>query len=379
VQLTASVVRRCLRTCAAVAGPFLLLTAGTASASAAGADGFVQTNLVSDQPGVAATTDPNLVNAWGLVASKTSPWWVSDNGTGLSTLYNGAGAIVPLVVSVPAPAGAPAGFVPGPSGIVFNGTADFTVSNGTTSGPAIFIWSTEDGTISGWNPGVDRTHAVRVVDNFGGGAGAVYKGLALGTIAGKQFLFATNFRSGNVDVFDTAFKPVNLGRRAFQDEFIPDDFAPFGIANIGGNLFVTFAKQNATRDADVAGQGNGFVDEFDTSGRLLRRIAIRGVLDSPWGLTVAPAGFGRFGGDLLVGNFGNGRIHAFDLGPAGEDDLAHFEGTFENAQGHALVIDGLWSVEFGNGAGAGPTGTLFFTAGPDAQNHGLLGSLVPQS
>jgi uncharacterized protein (TIGR03118 family) len=363
-----------------LAGPLLLLTAGTGSASAATADGFVQTNLVSDQPGVAATTDPNLVNAWGLVASATSPWWVSDNGTGLSTLYSGAGAVVPLVVGVPAPAGAAAGFVPGPSGIVFNGTAtDFTVSNGTTSGPAIFIFSTEDGTISGWSPGVDRTHAIRVVDNFGGGRGAVYKGLALGTIAGKQFLFATNFRSGNVDVFDTAFAPVDLGRRAFQDEFIPDDFAPFGIANIGGDLFVTFARQNATKDADVAGRGNGFVDEFTTGGELVRRIAIRGVLDSPWGLTVAPAGFGRFGGDLLVGNFGNGRIHAFDLGPAGEDELAHFAGTFENAQGRALTIDGLWSVEFGNGAGAGPKGTLFFTAGPAGQTHGLLGTLVPQT
>jgi uncharacterized protein (TIGR03118 family) len=379
VHLTASVVRRCLRTCAAIAGPFLLLTAGTASASAATADGFVQTNLVSDQPGVAATTDPNLVNAWGLVASATSPWWVSDNGTGLSTLYTGAGAIVPLVVGVPAPAAAPAGLIPGPSGIVFNGTTDFTVSNGTKSGAAVFIFSTEDGTISGWSPGVDRTHAIRAVDDFGGGAGAVYKGLALGTIAGNQFLFATNFRSGHVDVFDTAFKPVDLGRRAFQDEHIPDDFAPFGIRNIGGNLFVTFAKQNATRDADVAGQGNGFVDEFNTSGRLLRRIAIRGVLDSPWGLAVAPAGFGRVGGDLLVGNFGNGRIHAFDLGPAGEDDLAHFEGTFENAQGRALVIDGLWALQFGNGAAAGPANTLFFTAGPAAQTHGLLGSLVPQS
>jgi uncharacterized protein (TIGR03118 family) len=379
VHLTATLVRRCLRTCALAAGPLLLLVAGPVSASAAAADGFVQTNLVSDQPGVAATTDPNLVNAWGLVASATSPWWVSDNGTGLSTLYSGAGAIVPLVVGIPAPAAAPAGLVPGPSGIVFNGGANFVVGNGTASGPAVFIFSTEDGTISGWSPGVDRTHAIRVVDNFGGGSGAVYKGLALGTANGSQFLFATNFRSGRIDVFDTSFKSVDLGRRAFRDEFIPDDFAPFGIQNIGGNLFVTYAKQNATKDADVAGRGNGFVDEFDTSGRLLRRVAIRGALDSPWGLAVAPAGFGKFGGDLLVGNFGNGRIHAFNLGPAGEDDLARFAGTFENAQGRALVIDGLWALQFGNGAAAGPASTLFFTAGPAAQTHGLLGDLVPQS
>jgi uncharacterized protein (TIGR03118 family) len=379
LHLTASVVRRCLRTCAAVAGPFLLLSAGTASANAAAPDGFVQTNLVSDQAGVAATTDPNLVNAWGLVASPTSPWWVSDNGTGLSTLYTGAGAVVPLVVNVPPPANAPAGLIPGASGIVFNGTTDFAVSNGTASGPGAFIFSTEDGAISGWNPTVDRTHAIRVVDNFGGGKGAVYKGLALGTAAGKQFLFATNFRSGGVDVFDTAFKPVDLGRRAFRDQFIPDEFAPFGIANIGGNLFVTFARQNATKDADVAGRGNGFIDEFDTSGKLLRRIAARGALNSPWGLAVAPAGFGRVGGDLLVGNFGDGRIHAFNLGAAGEDDRARFAGTFENAQGRALVIDGLWALQFGNGAGAGPTSTLFFTAGPAQQTHGLLGTLVPQA
>lgn len=380
MNLTATVVRRCLQTCAVVAGPLLLLVAGPASATAETPDGFVQTNLVSDQPGVAATTDPNLVNAWGLVSSPTSPWWLNDNGTGLSTLYSGAGAIVPLVVSIPAPAGAPASLIPGPSGIVFNGVStNFIVSNGTTSGSAAFIFSTEDGTISGWSPGVDRTHAIKVVDNNDNNTGAVYKGLAMGTANGATFLFATNFRSGHVDVFDTAFKPVDMGRDAFRDRFIPDDFAPFGIANIGGNLFVTFAKQNATKDADVAGRGNGFVDEFSTSGKLMRRIATRGVLDSPWGLVVAPAGFGKVGGDLLVGNFGNGRVHAFNLGPMGDPFPAHFAGTLENAQEKPLVIDGLWALQFGNGAGAGPTTTLFFTAGPAAQTHGLFGTLLPQS
>jgi uncharacterized protein (TIGR03118 family) len=365
-----------LRAGAAIAAMLLLLAAGAGSAGAASATGFVQTNLVADRAGVAKTTDPNLVNPWGLAASAASPWWTSDNGTGLSTLYSGAGTIVPLVVAVPPPAAAPATLVPGPSGIVFNGGTGFVVSNGTTSGPAAFIFSTEDGTISGWSPAVDRTHAIRTVDNFGGGQGAVYKGLALASnSAGRQELFATNFRSGGVDVFDTNFKPVQLGSRAFRDEDIPDGFAPFGISLLQGNLFVTYAKQNATKDADVAGPGNGFIDVFNTDGRLLRRVASRGTLNSPWGLAIAPASFGSLAGDLLVGNFGNGRIHAFKLGA--DDDPAQFAGTMRDASGRAIVIDGLWALVFGNGGAAGPTTTLFFTAGPAQQTHGLLGSLTP--
>jgi uncharacterized protein (TIGR03118 family) len=378
LRLTDHISTARLRMLAALAATPVLLAAATTDAGAASGHNFAQTNLVSDQSGVAATTDPNLVNPWGLVASATSPWWVADNGTGLSTLYNGTGGIVPLVVSVPAPATPPAGLIPGASGIVFNGGANFVVSNGTTSGPAAFIFSTEDGTISGWSPAVDRTHAIRTVDNFGGGKGAVYKGLALAAnSAGQQQLFATNFRSGRVDVFDTSFKPVE-NRFAFFDPFIPDGFAPFGIDLIQNKLFVSYAKQNATKDADVAGNGNGFIDVFNTDGRLLQKFASRGALNSPWGMVVAPAGFGAFGGDLLVGNFGNGHVHAFKM----DDDFfngGHFAGTLDNAQGKTLAIDGLWSLQFGNGAGAGPATTLFFTAGPNAQTHGLLGTLLPSS
>jgi uncharacterized protein (TIGR03118 family) len=261
---------------------------------------------------------------------------------------------------------------------VFNGGTNFTVSNGTASGVAAFIFDTEDGTISGWSPGVDRTHAIKVVDNFNGGKGAVYKGLALATNSqGQQQLFATNFRSGRIDVFDSTFKQVQEPRSAFFDPFLPRGFAPFNIALIQNNLFVTYAKQNATKDADVAGPGNGFVDVFNTDGRFLRRFASRGLLDSPWGLTVAPAGFGGLGGDLLVGNFGNGRIHAFKMGSG--DGAGRFDGTLDNAQGRPLVIDGLWALEFGNGGTAGPTSTLFFTAGPNGETHGLFGSLLPSS
>jgi len=282
------------------------------------------------------------------------------------------------VVAVPAPAAPPAGLVPGASGIVFNGGTSFVVSSGTTSGPAAFIFSTEDGTISGWSPAVDRTHAIRTVDNFGGGSGAVYKGLALASSSqSQQELFATNFRSGRVDVFDTSFQPVQTSRFAFVDPFIPRGFAPFGIATIQGDLLVTYAKQNATRDADVAGPGNGFVDVFNTDGRLLHRVATRGALNSPWGLVVAPPTFGAFAGDLLVGNFGNGRIHAFKMDADG--DSSRFAGTLENAGDRPLVIDGLWALQFGNGGTAGPASTLFFTAGPNGQTHGLFGSLVPSA
>jgi uncharacterized protein (TIGR03118 family) len=365
---------RRLRAAAVIVTMPALLMAGSTGASAAAAGGFVPTNLVSDQPGVAPVTDPNLVNPWGLVPSTTGPWWISDNGTGLSTLYTGAGAIAPLVVAVPAPAAAPAGTVSTPTGIVFNGSTDFVVSNGTTSGAAPFIFSSEDGTISGWSPTVDRAHAVLTVDNSA--AGAVYKGLALATNSqSRQELFATNIRTGRIDVFDTGFKPVSLPRFAFFDPFLPRGFAPFGIANIQGKLFVTYVKQNAAKDGDVPGIGNGFVDVFSADGRLLHRVASRGALDSPWGIALAPASFGSAAGDLLVGNFGNGRIHAFKMDSDG--DASRFAGTLSDPSGHAIVIDGLWALQFGNDGGAGPSTTLFFTAGPGGETHGLFGSIVP--
>jgi uncharacterized protein (TIGR03118 family) len=367
MHLAHAVVARRLRAAIAIA-PLLVLALTGTTANAEEATGFHQTNLVSDVPGLAATTDPHLVNPWGLVAGPASPWWISDNGTGLSTLYTGTGNVVPLVVTIPPPAGAAAGTVAGPDGIVFNGGTNFVVSNGTASGPAVFIFATEDGTIAGWNPGVNRTVAVKTVDNSA--AGAVYKGLTTVTNAGSEFLLAANFHDNRIDVFDSTFKPVDT-HGAFRDRRIPDGFAPFNVRAIGSNVFVTYAKQDAAKANDVAGRGNGFIDVFSTTGKFQRRFATRGVLNSPWGLVVAPKTFGEFGGALLVGNFGDGRIHAFDAGSG------RFLGTLHNEMERPLVIDGLWDLQFGNGGAAGPTTTLFFTAGIAATTHGLFGTLTP--
>jgi len=323
---------------------------------------YAQHNFVSDGAVSADHVDAALVNAWGLVASTTSPWWVADNGTDSSTLYNGnTGATLALRVGV---AGAP-------TGVVFNGGASFVVTNGTASGPARFIFATESGTILGWSPAVAGTRAVVAVDNSG--AGAVYKGLASATTAAGDRLYATNFHAGTVDVFDAAFHPVPGG---FSDGALPPGYAPFGIRNLGGTIYVTYALQDADQEDDVAGVGHGFVDAFDTQGNLLRRVASRGRLNSPWGLAVAPSDFGEFSGNLLIGNFGDGHINAFDLG--------RFEGTGELLQrgqlhasgGQPLTIDGLWAIAFGNGAAAGPTNALFFTAGPFGEQHGLFGKVV---
>jgi uncharacterized protein (TIGR03118 family) len=344
---------------------------GVARTRAATALGFYQqTNLVSDLPGVAAVTDPHLVNAWGMSHSPTSPWWISDNGTGFSTLYNGSGTPFPpgspLVVTIPPPLGSPAGTTAAPTGNVFNGSSGFIVTKNGTSGRPNFIFATEDGTISGWSPSVDPTHAILAVDKSA--SGAVYKGLALGSNGSGDFLFATNFHNGTVDVFDTHFAPVSLAG-SFADPGIPAGFAPFGIANLGGRLYVTYAKQNAEKHDDVAGPANGFVDIFDTNGNLIQRLVTRGRLNSPWGVTFAPADFGQFSNDLLVGNFGDGRINVVD------PHTGEFLGQLRDRNNTAITIDGLWGLAFGNGVNAGPTNTLFFTAGIDDEAHGLFGSL----
>jgi uncharacterized protein (TIGR03118 family) len=314
------------------------------------------TPLVSDQPGVAPVVDPDLVNAWGLAASSTSPWWVADNGTSKSTLYNGnTGQKVALTVNV--------GVDSGPTGIVFNGGSGFVVTNGAASAPARFIFDSEDGLIRGWNPAVDPTNAV--VAPALGDPGASYKGLA---IAGGM-LYAADFHNGVVDVFDESWNLVNQ----FTDPGLPSGYAPFGIQAIGSQIFVAFAKQDADAEDEVAGQGLGFVDAFDTDGSLVARVAQRGLLNAPWGLALAPADFGRFSGDLLVGNFGDGKINAFQ--PQSNGHFA-FRGQLRTRSGHALEIDGLWALGFGNGAGAGPTNTLFFTAGPDEEKHGLFGRIT---
>src|SRR5439155_9373527 len=339
---------------ALVASGALRAPALHAASNSSTAGFYERTNLVSDIAGVARFTDANLVNPWGLSHSPTSPWWVSDNGTGVSTLYQGNGTSVPLVVTIPPPKG-----VTGPSaptGNVFNSVSstnpdDFVVSKNGKSGPSLFIFATEDGTISGWNPFVDLTHAVLAVDNSA--SGAVYKGLALGNNASGNFLYATNFHAGSIDVFDSSFHAVSLSG-SFTDPNLPSGYAPFGIRNINGNLYVTYALQDADKHDDVAGPAHGFVDIFDTNGNWERRLITHGHLDSPWGLAVAPADFGDFSNALLVGNFGNGRINAYD------SNTGAFLGVLSTRPGRPIVIDGLWALSFGNGSLAGPTNALFF-------------------
>ena len=355
----------------------LALPAAFARASSGSQGFYQQTNLVSDIAGVAKFTDSNLVNPWGLSHSPTSPWWISDNGAGVSTLYKGDGTAVPLVVTIPPPAGSPAGTTAAPTGNIFNAVNstnpdDFVVSKGGKSGPSLFIFATEDGTISGWNPNVKPTNAILAVDRSTVGAGAVYKGLTFGRSNGSDFIYATNFRFGSVEQFDANFHLV----RSFTDKKLANTcplpnqcYAPFGIQNIGGKLFVTFALQDAAHHDDASGAGHGFVDVFDTNGNLLQRLISHGHLNSPWGLALAPSNFGQFSKALLVGDFGDGLINAYD------PNSGAFLGQLTNKRGAAIVIDGLWGLAFGNGASAGETDELFFTAGIGGEAHGLFGKI----
>jgi uncharacterized protein (TIGR03118 family) len=324
---------------------------------------YQQTNLVSDIPGLAVTTDPNLVNPWGLSRSETSPWWVADNGTGVSTLYNGSGQIVPLVVTIPPP---PGGTPPStPTGTVANVSSDFNIA---PERPALFLFVTEDGTISGWNPMVNPTNAVIVVNNSGS---AIYKGMTIAQREGANLLYTANFFGGTVDVFDANFVPVNLGAGAFTDPSIPEGFAPFNVQNINETIYVTFAKQDAAKADEVDGPGLGFVDAFDTSGNLLLRFNSGHWMNAPWGVALAPSDFGKLSNRLLVGQFGSGQIATFD------PDTGNFHGLLRGLHGQPLTIDGLWALAFGNGGAAGPTNTLFFTAGIDDEEHGLFGTITP--
>jgi uncharacterized protein (TIGR03118 family) len=339
---------------------------------------YKQTDLVSNIPGKAPMIDPNLKNPWGLTRSSTtpaqpgSPWWIGNNNSGTSTLYNGqANTIPPLVVTVPAPKGAPAGTQSAPTGVVFNGSpTDFLLAPGKQ---AIFIFATEDGTISGWNPGIDLHNAVLKVDNSNGGGadGGVYKGMTSAEINGHRFLYVTNFRSAKVEVYDTNFKRVHLGEETFEDEGLPRGFAPFNVQNIGGALFVTYAKQNAARHDDVAGDGNGFVRVFTPSGKLIGHLEHGDWLNSPWGVVWTTRDFGEFSNAILVGNFGSGRIAAFN------GFTYKFLGFVKNPDDSILNIDGLWSLTFGNDATAGPANTLFFTAGINNEQDGLFGTIMP--
>ncbi len=356
----------------------LLLVPLAAYAQANTAHGFYQqTNLVSDLPNIATFQDPNLLNPWGLSHGPTTPWWVSDNGAGVATLYNGQGQAFPLasplVVTIPPPAGSPAGTTAAPTGNVFNGTSGFVVSENGLSGPSLFMFATEDGTISGWNRTVDVTHAILEVDRSTVGAGAVYKGLAIASLASGTFIYATNFRFGTVEMFNSSFHLVG----SFTDSKLANTcplpnqcYAPFGIQNIGGKLYVTFALQNAEKHDDVSGPAHGFVDVFDTSGNLIQRLLLHGRLNSPWGLALAPADFGRFSNALLVGNFGDGRINAYDL------KTGEFLGQLRDQANTPITIDDLWALGFGNDANAGLHNELFFTAGINDEADGLFGKIT---
>jgi uncharacterized protein (TIGR03118 family) len=325
--------------------------------------GYTQLDLVSDQANTALLTDATLINAWGIAvppAAAGGDFWVSDNGSNATTLYAGdvQGSPFtrdPLVVSVPFGA---------PTGQVFNGSNAFNLADGS---PAQFLVAQETPWASGWNPGLNPpTSAQSVIDATANNS--VYKGLALADNGTTPLLYLANFRVGTVEAYGSNFQRVTL-TGTFTDPNLPAGFAPFNIAPINGQLLVTYARQNATRDGDVAGPGNGFVDVFNTDGTLVKRLISNGPLDSPWGLAVAPSNFGDLSGDLLVGNFGGGAINAFN------PTTGAFVSSLNDAAGHPIVIHGLWGLAFGNGTSAGDSNVLYFSAGPGFEAHGLFGTL----
>jgi uncharacterized protein (TIGR03118 family) len=366
------------------------------------AGNVLQTNLVSDLPGVAQHLDPNLVNPWGISESAGSPFWISDNNAGVSTLYNTAGAPQALVVRIPAP-GDPLGASGTPTGTVFNidggSTGGFQLTGVSKTGAPIsasaaFLFVTEDGTIVGWNPGVNPagfdptkagTYGIIAVDNSANPTaanGAVYKGLTIATGPnGPIFasdpnsatvLYASNFRAGTVEVYDTNFKPVTLPTGAFTDPNLPKGYAPFNVQVLGGKVYVTYAKQDDAKHDDVSGPHHGFVDMFNLDGSGETRLISGGPLDSPWGLAIAPSSFGSLGGALLVGNFGDGHINAFNAATGA------FLGELKDPDGEPIQIDGLWALKVGNGtASGGDADKVYFTAGLFGETHGLFGSLAP--
>ncbi len=323
---------------------------------------YQQTNLVSDISGFGATTiDPHLKNPWGITRGTTTPWWVSDNRTGFSTLYDGKGDKFPLPPAAPlvvtilssnpqSPTGTP-------TGAVFNGSTDFAITPGN---PALFIFVSLDGTISAWSPKLaDPTVAMVKVP---GSANSVLTGATIAQIGDDRLLYVADLKEGKIKVYDTNFDPVETGREAFEDDDIPQGFAPFNVQNIGGNLYVAYAQQNQAKNFVVFGAGLGFVDVFSPRGRLLLRLEHGDQFNAPWGLTLAPSDFGSFSHKVIVGQFGSGEILAFDA------VTGRFEGRLRDPSDNPIVIDGLWGISFGAGQPSpqtsGPANTLFFAAGP---------------
>jgi uncharacterized protein (TIGR03118 family) len=352
---------------AGVAGAILIAGCGGGSGGGGGgataqmaAAALTDTALVSDGVIAAAHTDSNLLNAWGLAAAPGGPFWIADNNSNKATVYDGTGAPQSLVVSIPAGINGPAN----PTGQIFNGTTDFVITTSAGSAPAQFIFSGEGGTITGWAQTVSGSTATIAYDD--GAGGAVYKGLALANNGTANHLYATDLHNAKIDVFDTQFHKVTLAG-TFADPMIPAGFAPFGIQPINNQLYVTYAKQDATAHDETLGAGLGYVNVFDLNGNLIKHFASAGVLNAPWGIVLAPAGFGSVAGQLLIGNFGDGVINTFD--PAS----GNAKGSVSLASGKQLVVPGLWALAFGNGAANQPASALFYTAGPNNQVDGVFG------
>lgn len=344
-----------------LAGWVFCLAAVPRSVSASNA--YIVRNLTSDVPDLADYTDPNLKGAWGISESSSSPFWVSDAGSGLSTLYNSTGSPLSVVVTI-SPAMTPG--TGSPTGTVYNGTQGFAVATGE---PAVFLFATLDGTIAGWNSTVNKTAAQVMVNNSS--TGAIYTGLAIGASGSNTYLYAANFGAGTIDVFDSSFNPVSL-TNAFQDGNLPAGYAPFNVQNLAGNLYVTYALQNSSKNFAVAGAGDGYVDIYSTSGTLMQRLVSGGQLNAPWGIAIASSGFGDYANDLLVANFGDGTVNVFD--PA----TGAFVATLDDAYGAPIVIPNIWALQPGNGGSGGDANAIYFTAGipgPDGGNHGLFGRL----
>ena len=333
---------------------FLVLTAISFTAAFARADTYSSTNFQSDLPGLAAHVDPNLVNPWGMAVSSGGTIWVSDNGTGVSTLYGQDGTAASLVVTIPTSARNKDGG--NPTGVVFNSTAFFKVTKNGNSQPSRFIFVSEDGSISGWSPALDQTHGIIAVDNGTnlGSKRAIYKGATLGVANGHNFLYVTNFHTGRVETYDENFHQVNPS--GFADGTLPAGYAPFGIRNFNNEIFVTYALQDAKGEDDVAGPGNGFVNVFDPSGNFLRRLVSNGNLNAPWGLALVE-------GELWIGNFGDGTINNYD------PTTGAFLETISRANGDPVQFDGLWDL-LPLGAG------VYFTAGIADEEHGLFGLIT---
>jgi uncharacterized protein (TIGR03118 family) len=343
---------------------------------------FTDTALVADKSEVVAsakTVDANLQNPWGIAVATGLPFWIADNNSNLATLYSGAGDVETQEVTgspttgIAIPASA-AAVQANPTGQVYNGSGSFLIATSKGQESALFLFDGEGGTIAGWAMDSGSTAVTAYDDGIANGANhAVYKGLALGTVNGSTFLYATDLHNNKVDVFDTNFaKPADMQGK-FLDSTIPQGYVPFGISAINNQLYVTYAKQDTAKHDEVAGAGLGYVDVYDLSGNLLNRFASTGALNAPWGIAVAPSGWGSLAGDVLVGNFGDGKINIFK--PNGTQ-LATSVGPLKGSNGQPFAFPGLWSLVFGNGDSDKPLMTLFYTAGFATQTDGVLGTIT---